>query len=126
MSPDPLALLPTNKMDTERATAIVALGYPAVAPVLAELLTWLQDVNWPVASVLAPFLASIGTPLATYALEVLRTDDDLWKLNVLQSVVAKSPELRREMLSEIRRIAMSPTPGERAEGVDTLAGELLA
>jgi hypothetical protein len=36
---------------------------PLLGPTLAELLAWLQDINWPVAGVLAPFLAAIGPPL---------------------------------------------------------------
>ena len=42
------ALIPRNKHDLRRARVLVALGYPAVAPVLPELLEWLQDLNWPV------------------------------------------------------------------------------
>ena len=41
-------LLPKDKMDVEKAEALVALGYPAVAPVLPELMALMQDTNWPV------------------------------------------------------------------------------
>src|SRR4051794_23281462 len=59
-------LIPQNKFDLKRAQAAVEVGYPAVAPILPELLEWLQDYNWPVAHILAPFLASIGEPLVPH------------------------------------------------------------
>ena len=46
MAVDPRDLLPRHKSDRERTRAIIGLGYPAVAPVLPEQLTWLQDGNW--------------------------------------------------------------------------------
>src|SRR5688500_18615540 len=48
------SLVPRNKHDRKRAAAAIAAGYPAVAPVLPEMLEWLQDMNWPVAQDLAP------------------------------------------------------------------------
>src|SRR5262249_44528772 len=57
-----LALLPTGKHDVASARALVALGYPAVAPVLPQLLEWVQDINWPVAAVLAPFSRALARP----------------------------------------------------------------
>ena len=78
-------LLPHEKGDTERAEAIVALGYPAVAPILPDLIEWLQDCNWPVAHVLSPFLAQIGLPLLPPVRAVLATNDYQWKYWVLLS-----------------------------------------
>lgn len=61
-------LIPQGKADLDRARAAVETGYPAVAPILAELTTWLQNCNWPVAHILIPFLASIGAPMAPTSL----------------------------------------------------------
>ena len=79
------SILPTNKYDVERARAIVDRGYPTVAPMLSDLLEWMRDYNWPVAQVLAPFLASIGEPLIPYVRTVLDTDDEMWKYWILRS-----------------------------------------
>lgn len=43
----PRELLPKDKFDLERATALVSTGYPTVAPILPDILGWLQDGNWP-------------------------------------------------------------------------------
>ena len=60
------SLIPKSKSDLETANRAVAAGYPAVKPVLGELVEWLKDYNWPVAHVLAPFLAKIGIPLVPH------------------------------------------------------------
>src|SRR3954454_25322905 len=56
MASDPRQLLPRDKLDVAGARAVIALGYPAVAPVLGDLLEWLQDCNWPVSRPIADFL----------------------------------------------------------------------
>ena len=63
---DERALVPSSKGDLPAAKRAVAAGWPAVEPVLPELLEWIQDVNWPVAPVLMPFLASLGDPLVPH------------------------------------------------------------
>ena len=89
MPSDLAAILPTNKRDTERAEAIVALGFPTVEPILSTLLEWMQDINWPVAQVLAPFLANIGGPLAPHVRPILQTDDDIWKYWILDCIIKR-------------------------------------
>src|SRR5215510_15692175 len=86
-------LLPKDKHDLDRAKALVSIGYPAVAPILPDLLEWLQDGNWPVSHVIGPFLASIGKPLTEEVRRILQTQDHLWKYWILLDVVAHSPEL---------------------------------
>ncbi|SEB73073.1 DUF5071 domain-containing protein [Bradyrhizobium erythrophlei] len=126
MRSDLAALLPKDKMDTERAKAIIALNHAEVEPLLPALLEWMQDINWPVAQVLQPFLARVGRPLAPHVRNVLETDDDVWKGWVLRHIVAESPELQAMLGGDIERLANHPTPGERAEELDILAKELLA
>ncbi|MHC2333735.1 DUF5071 domain-containing protein [Bradyrhizobium sp. USDA 4454] len=126
MPSDLAAILPTDKRDTERAEAIVALGFPAVEPILSTLLEWMQDINWPVAQVLAPFLANIGGPLAPHVRPILQTDDDIWKYWILDCIVAKSPELRTLLRTDLERLSTAPTQGERAEELDSLAKAILS
>lgn len=86
-------LLPATKHSTESARALVDLGYPAVAPVLPAMFEWMQDFNWPVAKVFAPFLASLGMRCREEIEFVLHSNDSMWKYWVLEEVVAKmSPE----------------------------------
>jgi hypothetical protein len=123
MRPELSALVPLHKSDLQNARAAVALGWPAVEPIVPQLLRWLQDINWPVAHVLAPFFAEVGPALAPQVRAILETDDDVWKYYVIQAVVAYSPGLARALEGELQRIALRPTASEHKEQVDVVAKE---
>ena len=126
MHPDLASLLPNDKSETEKAEAIVALGFPVVEPILPLLVEWMQDINWPVAKTLRPFLASIGAPLAPHVRYVLATNDAIWKYWVVRCIVGESAELARVLRPELQRLASLPTPREAEEEVDQMAREILA
>ena len=125
MRPDLTDLLPSTKSDTDKAKAVVSLGFPAVEPALPSLMEWMQDINWPVAQVLQPFLAHIGAPLEPHIRVVLQSDDEIWKFWVLQQIVAKSEDLVQLFQPELRRLANQATPKEQAEELDVLAKTIL-
>jgi hypothetical protein len=118
-------LLPVHKKDCERAEAIVTLGFPAVAPVLPELVEWLKDINWPVAHVIAPFLATIGMPLVPSLRRVLGGNDPIWKYRVLHSVVAESRPLAAALRNDLRRLATAPGADDVEEEVGKVAEQIL-
>jgi hypothetical protein len=120
------SLLPRGKADLVRARAVVERGYPAVAPVVDDLLAWLQDANWPVASVVAPFLAAIGPPLEEPVRRVLATDDAIWKYWVLTQVVALNRPLASALRADLGRLATAPSAAEVAEEVHLAARQILA
>jgi hypothetical protein len=117
--------MPIDKRDVRGAEALVALGYPAVEPILAQLLEWVQDGNWPVARTLAPFLSTIGSPLAPHVAQILQGDDDTWKYFLLSTVVGKSKELTAVLLPQLERLKSNPTEGEVEEGLDLMASNIL-
>lgn len=118
-------LLPRSKQDIKRVKGLMALGYPAIAPVLPELLTWLQDINWPIAEPVSLLLATVGAPLVPHARKVLEGDDDLWKTGVLISF-QDVPEIVGPLSSLIARIALRPTPGEIEDGTSEAASYVLS
>jgi hypothetical protein len=125
MTTDLFALLPDSSLDTDKAEALVKLGYPAVEPLLEEILEWQQDMNRPVAQVFQPLLVSIGAPLAPYARVILAGKDDSWKYFLLYFVVRESHELARTLRPELERLASNPTKGELEEELDEIAVEIL-
>ena len=126
MTPQDLfALLPADKLDTENAERLVALGYPAVAPVVPKLVAWQQDFNWPVAQVLRPFLVTIGAALAPEARRVLAGEDSVWKYWLLQGIVRESPQLAEELKSELLRLRRELTQDDEVEGVSIVASQIL-
>lgn len=125
MEINPAALIPNTKFETDRASALVQLGFPAAEPALPQMLEWLQDLNWPVAGIFQPFLKGIGRPLAPYVRNILCGDDDGWKYSLLTAVVAQSPELALALKPELERIASKPSSGELDEDVSAVAIEIL-
>jgi hypothetical protein len=119
------ALLPRDKHQIQMAQALVRVGYPEIAPVLSEILEWVQDMNWPVARVFQPMLASIGAPLAPIIRPVLNGNDDVWKYSIVNNLVRESPSLAYELHSELERLVKNPSVGELDEGVSEVARELL-
>jgi hypothetical protein len=115
------SLMPQGKHDIERANAIVAAGYPAIAPVLPDLLVWLQDFNWPVARVLAPFLISIGSPLIPHVRSIMDTDDEVWKYWIIVVIMRESREVAQAFREDLERFAYSPMPREVDEGLNEAA-----
>lgn len=119
-------LIPVHKFDIERAEAAVDAGYPAVSPILDELVAWLQDANWPVARVLVPFLKSIGAPLVPHVRRVLATDDVVWKYFVIETLIPSIPiDAATELRAELERLAHAPSPNEFAEGLNEVARDAL-
>ena len=121
----PRELVPEDKLDLATARAAVDAGYPRVAPVLPDLLQWLQDCNWPVAHVLAPFLASIGEPLVPHVANVMESDDYVWKYWMIGAIMRYSPVVARSFRNELERLVKSPTEVESREELDQQAREVL-
>ena len=96
-------LVPKDKLDLDTARAAVEAGYPLIAPILPDLLQWLQDCNWPVAHVLAPFLASIGEPLVPHVANVMEGDDYVWKYWMIGAIMRHSPVVARSFRNEDRK-----------------------
>jgi len=119
------SLIPRDKHDLERAEAAIKIGYPAVAPILPELLEWLQDLNWPVAQILAPFLATIGKPLIPHIQHIFASDDEIWKYWIMTYIIADSAELAEAFRNDLERIAYSPTEREVEEELNETAQHIL-
>jgi len=117
-------LVPEAKDETDKAKKLVALGYPAVAPVLGEILEWVEDANWPVAKVFIPFLVRIGTPLVPHVRYVLQSQDEQWKRVVLDNIVGESGDLAHGLSVDLLRLINIPTNAEQTEGLHALAEEL--
>ena len=118
-------LLPRNVNDVENAQRLVALGFPAVMPVLPELLVWMREFDEPVAQTLAPLLTRIGKPLTPHVRRILDGDDELWKYGILTFVAAKSPALARELTPDLLEMIVSPRNGEITEQLTHLAKSVL-
>jgi hypothetical protein len=116
-------LIPSNQDDIAAVHAAITRGYPAVKPIVYDLLKWVRVDSWPVAKPLLEFFAGVGPVLAPEIEVILNTRDNLWKSVVLRSIVVGWPA------DEIRRLAgplfTIATDGQ-SWGADLLALRLLA
>jgi Domain of unknown function (DUF5071) len=122
LSPELRSALPERKDDLARGHEAARLGYPAVAPILPHLMRWMQDRNWPVTEIIAPFLAKIGAPLLPEIRTVLHSNDEIWIYWVLNELVRQMPDtVIGDLRDELQILASRPSDEE----VDVLASELL-
>ena len=119
------SLIPKSKADLETANRAKAAGYPTVEPVLGELIEWLQDYNWPVAHILAPFLAEIGTPLIPHIDHVFSTTDETWKYWMIVCLLSHNDDLYEHYKQRLIQFAERPTKNDRHHELDEVARELL-
>ena len=120
-------LLPRDKFDVEAVEAIAEAGYPAIAPVLEELVDWTADGNWPIARPLADYLVTLGEPLVAPVSRVLRGADGSHKENCIRLVVRDlPPDILRKLEADLRRLADQPSEDDHREEADIAAREALA
>ena len=119
------SLVPKSKFDLDTANLAVAAGYPAVESVLPELVEWLQDFNWPVAHVLAPFLAEIGLPLIPQIDHVFSTKDETWQYWMIVCLLSHNDDLYEYYKQKLVQLAESPSANDRQHDLDGVARETL-
>ena len=125
--PDARRLLPRDKFDVDAVRAIAAAGYPAILPILDELVDWTADGNWPVARPLADYLVTVGEPLAAPVSRVLRGTDGSHKDNCIRLVVRRLPaETLAELEDDLRQLAERHSEDDRREEADIAAREVLS
>ena len=116
-------LLPVNKDDVAAIETITAQGYPAVEPILLDLLKWIRDESWPVAKPTREFLVTIGPRLTPQVREVLGSRSDSLKAEVLRQIVSEWPSEAVRGLSD--QLFLIATDGQ-SWGADLLALRILA
>ena len=105
--------VPKSKRDPAAVANAETLGFPALNPIIGDLLKWVQDINWPIAPRVAILLRSAGPEIVPHVLEVLRGDDTVWKCWVLSHIVGYLPaDLWQALRSDVERIAHHPTHEE--------------
>lgn len=117
-------LVPKNKFDSSNIERLKHLTDNEIEPILPSLLEWIQDCNWPVAGDILPVLALHQSALVPLIHRVLspHEKDDIWKYWIITCLAPLfSDESINCILSDIQRIAKSPTQGELREEVHEAA-----
>lgn len=97
-----------------------------IRPIIPELLVWLQDGNWPVATEVRDILLPLDKELLPHIRSILKTNDSEWKFFLLTCLVSGLP---KDTISELRHdlfdIAHNPSVSDKASEVDVAARNTL-
>ena len=101
--------LPKNKFDQQSLCGIDKLSNEEIQPIIYELLTWLQDYNWPVADKVLQVLRKREILVFPYLANILAGDDIMWKIWIMELLV---PTLTTEHKEALRKniFALSKVP----------------
>jgi hypothetical protein len=113
-------LIPRNKSDDSHIVDLMTIKETDVYPILPDLLEWIADVNWPVASAVLKVLARFPNsviPLIQTALDILAKDDIL-KYNIIVHLLPLfSIEKQHTLYYDVKRICDNLTDSEKHEAV---------
>jgi hypothetical protein len=120
------AVLPRNKHDFERVEEIKRLDRNKIISLLPQLLEWVQDFNWPIASEIVDLLLTFPEEIVPEMKKVLATNDYIWKYWCLWKLIKELPLEYRELFKEdLNRLSQHPTDDEKLEELDEIAAEIL-
>lgn len=119
-------LLPRDKFDFERVEGLKHLSRDKVILLLPHLLTWVQDMNWPIAKTVCELILAFQKESVPYIKQVFATNDDIWKYGCLEFLIKQmSIDNKKQFQQDLVRLSKCPTEGERLEEVDRLAKVIL-
>jgi hypothetical protein len=116
-------LIPKHKDDQEVIVGLKKLSFEEIQPIVPDLLEWLQDLHWPIARPVAEVLEPFSDKLVPDLLEILKTNDGMWKFGILVTFGRTTKD--QTLLKEIERIAKFPTRDEIEEEVNLEAISIL-
>ena len=119
-------LIPRGKGE-DIVPLIAEAGYPAIAPILDDLMQWTADPNWPICVPLINYLNTLGEPMVEPIRRVLRGSDGGHKFVCLRGMIPELPLVtRRRLRDDLIALADHPSDDDRSEDVDTEARAILA
>jgi hypothetical protein len=119
--------IPEHKGDIDKIELISALPFLKLKIISKELLEWLQDLHWPVSKPIANILKPYTNNLKEEIIEILKSNDDLWKYNIIICFFMEGNiKLDNTLKIELQKITNNPTQSEKEEEVDKIAQEALA
>lgn len=117
-------LIPKDKSDLAAVGNLSAYSFTEVESIIPELLTWLQDLHWPVAGKIFDYLETNRDSLTNEVINVIIDNDDIWKRNCLL-LYSDAMKIDERLLEAIKRIAINPTVGEIEDDVQEIALEII-
>ena len=123
-----MTITDTVFFDTDKLIELDLLSSEEIAPILPELLSWMRDMNWPVAREMPQLLAKHQKMLVPHIIDALAPEQDEcdWKRWIISQLLTRFDEQNLVQLKPVlKRIIDEPTWGEKSEDVDIEAAEFL-
>lgn len=118
--------LPEDKFDLDAVAQLEAAGFPAIAPLLDDLIAWVADGNWPVAQPVADLLVSTGAGAIPALRQVLQGGDAIHQYFALLLVADRLPlDIVTALRGDLKQLVTSPSLDQIREGVLELANGIL-
>lgn len=118
-------LIPKDKFDIETVEKLKNYPISEIEPIIPDLLTWIQDFNWPVAPIIAEYLQTNSSMLTEHIIEILKGTDEVWKYWTMSVFVRELDLVDQQVMDEVIRIANNPTADEINEEVQDLAIKII-
>jgi len=118
--------IPSHKSDYETVKKLLNANQETIKELVPDLLIWLQDGNWPIASDIAKILKPLNGELLPHIRMVLNTNDGDWKYFMLNALVRDlDQEVQVKLKNDLLRIVEYPTNDEVNSEVTEVAQEIL-
>lgn len=120
-------LLPKNKFDNTNLYNITKLSEDEFLIIADELLTWLQDVNWPIFNDVLAVLIYRQNEIINKVKNIFKTNNFIWQYWILLFLYPKlNTENKNKLNEELNNIAQkSPSENEDEQEVIKLAKEIV-
>ena len=104
-----MRLMPMNGDDLPAAKRMVELGYPAVAPVMRDMVRWMRVAQSPVANTFAEFFGDLGAPAVNVISEGLQRKNCGLRHKVFCQILPKwPPETIQQLTIVLNMLATQP------------------
>ncbi len=118
-----MQMMPANGDDLSAAERIVEIGYPAVTPVVRDMVNWMRLAESPVADTFAAFFGRLGLSAVDAICKGLMRDNSCVRHRILTQILPQwSPDAVRKLTNTLTMIATQPDAYDN----DILSMEVLA
>lgn len=116
-------LIPKDKGDFDAAEDLKNYSIRDLTPIIPKLLEWLQDMNWPIAGIVAEYLRNNFLEIEMEIYPILKSNDEIWKWYIINNFQNEIND--GQIISEIKRLAQTPTKLEIEEELHFLSKEVI-
>ena len=103
---DVRSLIPKDKFGDSTMDRLLALTDAEIAPIMYDLLEWLQDYNWPVAQGVLDVVIRHQAAALPHLPRILNGADVMWKIWIMELLLpALTGPNRAPLLEDVRTLA---------------------